>query len=75
MTLKENNQKAIEGAERTYGKLRDVEPWGNPSEVINYLRTLGLVCAKCGENKITWPVLRFQHFEPNVICYDCQQLN
>lgn len=72
MTLKENNLKAIEAAERTYGKLRDVEPWGNPSEVISYLRTLGLVCAKCGENKITWPVLRFQQFEPEVMCYDCQ---
>jgi len=74
MTLKENNLKAIEGAERTYGKLRNVEPHGNPSEVINYLRILGLVCAKCGGNKITWRVLRFQQFEPEVICYDCQQL-
>lgn len=75
MTLRENNQQAIEKAERTYGKLNNVEPYGNPGEVISYLRVCGLVCVKCGKSKISWPVLRFQQFEPGVVCYDCQHLN
>lgn len=71
MNFKEINQKAIADAEKTYGKMRDVD---SPNEVINYLRTiLGLCCSNCGSKKITWPTFKFYNFEPTVICYDCQK--
>lgn len=72
MTFLENNKKAIETAEISFGKLRDAESRGNPGDVISYLRTLGLGCAHCGSN-VTWPTLKFYQFSPDVICYDCQE--
>lgn len=72
MDYKISNQIAIIEAEKTYGRLSDVEDSQNPSEVIYYLRLLGLSCSKCGKKNITFPTLKFYHFSPSVICYNCQ---
>lgn len=74
MDYKKTNREAIDKAENTYGKMRDVEGKHSPNEVINYLRTiLGLCCSRCGNKGITWPTFKFYNYEPNVICYGCQE--
>lgn len=74
MSYKETNQTAITEAEKTYGKMRDVEDRHNPSEVINYLRSiLGLGCAKCGRKNVSWNTFKFYNFGPDVTCYECQE--
>lgn len=72
MDYKINNQQAIIEAEKTYGRLKDAEDFGNPNEIIHYLKILGLRCNKCGLHNISWNVLKFYNFDPGVTCYNCQ---
>jgi len=69
------NRLAIQKAERTYGKLSDVEDFHpeNKYSMMKDLYMYGLVCLGCGTgHKINFAVYKFCNFEESVKCMDCQ---
>ena len=68
----EKNVYALEELAVTYPNIREAFE-DDPNGAINYLRLLGFVCAKCGKNRITQPIMKFFHYEAHAECYECQR--
>lgn len=68
----ENNLHALERFAETYANIKEAFE-DDPCGAISYLRVLGFVCATCGKNQITWPIMRFCHYRPDAQCYECQR--
>lgn len=66
------NKAAIATAERTYGPLEKASERFTPGEISSYLNTLGFACTECRLGRISYPVMQFFHFQPRVLCMNCQ---
>lgn len=69
------NIEALDRFAREYPNIREAFE-REPKDAINYLTTIcGYVCASCGLNKITKPILKYFNYMADAQCWDCQKNN
>lgn len=73
MSYLEANKTALDKFSKDMGDVR--ERLDRDPSLISYIRTLGYVCASCGKNAITLPILEYFNFRPDARCYECQRNN